>query len=531
AQSGGVGQQSSFFLRGFSSEISFQPDDGIRYNEPTTTKGQAQLEHLMITDIDRIEIIKGAQGGIWGANSAAGVINILTKQANEKLRIQGNIEYGSYATTRLGLHLSQKKGALSYSIGASQMKTDGFSAITPAGKNPKEYESDGYINQTLHAKIGYELSPSDSLTTQANFINATTQYDGYNSSFLPDPNSLGREIHQINRLGSLTYTHRLNPRDSVSATYLVSTFDKSDPLGWTTTFKGSNTQIALQGNYHYAENGLIVAGGDTIDSKDVINAKELDSRGLFLNNTNRFNHLVVTESIRHDTYSAFNNKTTGKIGAKYHFDDQTALSTNYATAYRAPSLAEMYGYGGNVNLQPETTVSFDTSLTLEHLTITYYHNTVDNLIQYVYNPSTWSGSNMQVAGTSILKGYEVTYKNEVLRDLTLDLGYNRLWAKNQNNQDLQRRAQETFRTGLDYYGIPKLHLGLNAHYIGKRYDDLAKTLQTGSYTVWGAVINYDPTDTLNVYLKGDNLTDKLYQEVNGYASAGRSLYVGINAKF
>jgi vitamin B12 transporter len=265
-----------------------------------------------------------------------------------------------------------------------------------------------------------------------------------------------------------------------------------------------------------------------LHSKDTVSSKELDSKGIFLTNTNYFENLILSESIRHDSYDTFEDKMTGKIGVKYNFTNDISISSNYGTAYRTPSLFELYaGYYGNANLLPETTKSFDISGVYKHFSATYYNNRVDNLIGS--NPSTYVYE--QVSGKSRLKGFELAYKNTVVEDLILDLGYNRLWAKNQNNQELQRRAKDTFRGALDYYGIAKMHVGLNAHYIGSRYDDLTQTKQTGRYTLWGAVVNYDATENLSFYLKGDNLSDKLYQEVDGYGAAGRSLYVGLNARF
>ncbi len=99
-QSGGIGQTSSFFLGGMSAEHTLVLVDGVRYNDPTVTNGYALLDHLMISDIERIEIIKGAQSGIWGADAAAGVINIITKKPNEKQTLTLNLEAGSFDTKK-----------------------------------------------------------------------------------------------------------------------------------------------------------------------------------------------------------------------------------------------------------------------------------------------------------------------------------------------------------------------------------------------------------------------------------------------
>lgn len=523
-QNGGIGQSSSFFQRGFSSENTVVMIDGIRYNDPTTNKAQAQLEHLMVNDIERIEIINGAQSGVWGANAVAGVINIITKQPTQELQMGGTLEYGSYATTKIGGNVTQKVGALSYYVGVNQLKTKGFSAKTPSGAKPTDYEADGYTNQTFNAKLGYDLTASDALRTQFTFIDAMSQYD----NTLPSDDN--REIHQINKFGNIGYRHNFNADDFIDATYAISVFDKNDPLGYTKTFTGTNKELNVQGTYHYAKNSFVLVGANTLASKNTISAKELDSSGLFITNTNRLENLIVTESIRHDSYDTFNDKTTGKVGAKYFFTHDLSLSSNYGTAYRTPSLYELYdSYSGNINLQPETTDSFDISVQYKHLSATYYDNTVNNLIEYT------TGYN-NVNGNSTFQGYEVRYNNTFAEVLMFDLSYNKLFAKDKNGHYFTRRPSDTLKSSLSYYPTEKLMLGTTASYIGARPDLDYSTFpytpkETGRYTLWSAVANYTITPAVTIYLKGENLTNKLYQEVYGYGTAGRSVYAGLNAKF
>lgn len=528
AQSGGLGQQSSFFQRGFSASNTVVMIDGIRYNDPTATQGQAQLEHLMVNNIERIEIINGAQSGVWGANAVAGVINIITKKATEKLSLGGNLEYGSYATTKIAADVSQKIRSLSYYIGVNQLKSDSFSALTPKEKNPEDYEADSYRNQTLNAKLGYDLTSSDTLFGQFTFINAKVQYDAYNQ-----PNSSANEIQQINQLGNIGYRHKFNALNYIDVTYSITEFDRNDPLGNTKTFEGTNKEFNLLGNFHYMDNAFVVFGVNTLDSKNIINSKELDSKGVFFSNTNHFDALILTESLRHDRYDSFNDKTTGKIGAKYFFTEDIFLSSNYGTAYRTPSLFELYAPTyGNATLQPETTKSFDATFEFKNLSFTYYNNLIDNLIGF--NPSTYV--NEQVIGKSRLKGYEIRYNNTFGDTLSLNISYNKLFAKDKNGDYLIRRPHESARGSLTYTPTSKLSLGTTLNYIGTRLDTdyntwPATTIQTGRYTLVGAVINYNLTDSTTFYLKGENLTDKLYQEVNGYGTAGRSVFTGLNARF
>lgn len=522
-QNGGIGQTSSFFQRGFSSDNTIIMVNGIRYNDPTTTKGQAQLEHLMISDIERIEIINGAQSGIWGANAVAGVINIITKEATEKLRMNATTEYGSYATTKLSADASQKLGKLSYYLGFNRLSTKGISAATPRSKNPEEYEADGYINHTFNAKLGYDLTSADTLSGQFTYISAASEYD-YSTS---QPNSGDYKLHQNDRLGNITYRHHFGNGDFINATYAMTSFNKNDPLGYTgyKTFQGYNKELTVHGTYHYLPNSFIVSGINTLDSKNTLNGKELDSKGIFFTNTNQFQKLIVTESLRRDTYDLFDHKTTGKIGAKYFFSDEMSLSTNYGTAYRTPSLSELYGYGGNTALKPETTKSIDATLQYDALSVTYYDNTVTNLIEYRY-PAGYNN----VIGNSTFRGYELRYAEDFQKILSVDLSYNRLFAQDKNSQYLHRRANESAKASLMYYPNPQCSLGTNANYIGTRYNELAQTIQTGRYTLWNIVANYAITPSITLYLKGDNMTDKRYQEVDGYGALGRTFYIGMNAR-
>lgn len=138
-------------------------------------------------------------------------------------------------------------------------------------------------------------------------------------------------------------------------------------------------------------------------------------------------------------------------------------------------------------------------------------------------------------GESRIKGIELNYSNEVYADTVLSFNYTYLQAKDDEDENLQRRAKKTLKVAIDYYGINKLHLNLNANYVGDRvqyaYGTHTVNAETGNYTLWNTVVNYEINKGLSTYLKVDNITDKYYQTVDGYATAGRSAYVGLNYKF
>lgn len=525
-QSGAIGQQSSFFMNGFSSGNTLVLIDGVKYNDQLGTEGQAQLEHLMISDIEQIEIIKGAQSGTWGANAVAGVINIITKKATKDLKINANTEYGTYNTKKIGVNISQKIDKLSYYLGANYIKTDGISAKTPIGKNPEDYENDGYINKTINTKLGYAINNNDEVRLNLIDIYAKVKIDR------TTPNDMLDEVTQKNRLYKIILQHNFDNKNYIETSYSKSNFKKEDPYVppfWgQSVIQGYNEDMSVNTKISYLDNSFILVGLNKQNSEDEINKKEMKSKGIYLTNSNIIDKFIITESLRRDNYDLFEDKTTGKIGAKYSFTNDLSFDINYGTAYKTPSLNQLYtAFYGNVDLKPETTKSTDMSVEFKHIKLTYFDNKVTNIIGF--DPISYV--NEQVLGTSKLKGYEISYKNEIMQELLFDIKYNHLSAKDKDGKDLARRIHDSFKLGLDYYGVDKFHFGVFANYVGERFDDTAKTKQTGKYTLLNTVANYEVNKNLKTYLKVDNLTYKLYQEVDGYGTMGRTITVGLNATF
>lgn len=550
SQSGGIGQQSSFFLGGLSSGNTLVMIDGIKYNDQLGTEGQAQLEHLMISDIEQIEIIKGAQSGIWGANAVAGVINIITKKATKEFKANANIEYGTYNTKKIGTNISQKLDRLSYFIGANYIKTDSISAQTPRGQNPQNYESDEYINKTLNGKFDYKITDQDNFKFNITHIDATAKYDAYGT-----PNAIQNELTQKNKLYKLALLHNFDDQSYLQGSYAKTNFKKEDPMGYTKKFQGNNEESTIDGKIAYADNAFVLVGMTNQQSENEITNKQLKSNGYYITNSNNINNLILTESLRYDKYDLFNDAITGKIGAKYNFDNQIVLSGNLSSGYKTPSLAQI-SYNATKNLQPEKTKSSDITFEYKYLKLSYFQATTTGFIDWKdptsYNPalatydSNWNliadantyGDDYyyNTSGKSKFKGFEVGYHNEIFETLLLGLAYNKQIAKDKDGKEMSRRIKESLKLNLDYYATSQLHLGVEGQYIGQRNDLDYNTnpytpIQTGKYTLINTVINYEIKPSFNTYLKINNLTDKLYQEVDGYGTMGRTIAVGLNATF
>jgi len=518
---GGLGKSTSLFLRGFDSKRILVLIDGVRYNDISNSIEGVSLEHLMVNQIEQIEVIKGAQSGIWGSEASAGVINIITKKAPLGTTTDAHVEYGSFSTKKYGADLSHKSDNYEFKIGANKVVSDGFTSYAKRGADIDNYEDDAYENRTLNLQAGYHFDGDNKIQIAHTDIDAYSQYDNYSS----DSSKSYTKKEKLSQISfeniSSIFTTKLHANRS--------TFKRDYSDG--STFDGRENEYGITSEIRYANDDFVLIGGDykSFEHLNQLNKKFTD-KALFATNSNTLmERLILTESLRTDNYDAFNDKTTGKIGVRFNIDSDIYLSSNYGTGYNVPTLYQLYdGTYGNPILKSENTRSYDISLGYNGFEITYFLNRINNMIDYDFTTSAYNN----IDGTSTLKGFELSYKKEVGEDTLVSCNYTRLSAKNQREETLRRRAKENFKFGVDYYGISNIHIGVNGEYVGTRYDqENNQGAQTGRYTVANAVVNYDLSDTIRIYGKIDNITDKYYQSVNNYATSPRAYYVGLEVSF
>jgi vitamin B12 transporter len=532
-QSGGLGQTSSFFMQGMSAEHTLVMVDGIRYNDPTVTNGYALLETLSISNISRIEIITGAQSGIWGSDAAAGVINIITnKESTHNLNL--NIEAGSFNTRKLNVAISDKDEHKYINLNVSSITSDGFTAIKPKDKDINDFEDDGYKNHTIAARFGFNINDNNKIDLSHSIINAKGDYD---NSFAVDSANDDASTYKTNNTYSKLNYHNTNKLGSLDIYKKMSLFDREVGEG---VYKGNTSEIGVKAQLNYNKNSFVILGADQknqeLESSYSALKGDYKSNGLFITNSASYNGFIpgdtiFTQSLRIDRFDKFEDKATGKIGIKHHFHTIQGLTSaiNYGTAYKAPSLYNLYAQfgAGNINLIPEDIKTIDFSLKYKTLSLKFFKSEIEDEILY----SNTSFSYIQSQGESQYKGYSIGYKDTLFKTLLLSANYANQSAKDKDGNDLKRRIAQSGKLVINYFGIKKFNFGVDLNYIGERYDDDKKTQQTGKYTLMNAVVNYKLNKSINTYVKINNLTNKQYQEVEGYASSPRAYYVGLNAKF
>ena len=541
---GGIGQTTNVYVRGFDSKRVLVLIDGIRYNDVSSLSG-APFEHIMVSDIAQIEVIKGAQSGIWGADASAGVINIITKKAQKGLHFGVAQEFGSFNTAQTQANISYKNDKFYVKANHSSINTKGFSAVAPRNSNLDTLEDDGYNNKSTNLQAGFQINETNKIDFTHIVNDSKTQADAYdNATFAFNPNSQ-YDVQSKTKLSSVNFNH-IDSFNEVDIFAKKSTFSRYYPQSsFSPNFDGETNEYGLTSKIPYGKEHFVVWGGEykSFEHKNSID-KKYNNKALFITNNNKFEGLLggttlLTQSIRQDNYNKFENKTTGKIGLKHIHSNIEGLSTsaNYGTAYNVPTHYNLFDpFSGNTNLTPEDTKGYDVSIEYKDLKLTYFNNTIKDMIDYQANfdaDGNFLGGNYQnVIGDSKLKGVEVAYQTTITDDVLLSLSYTNTDAKDTQGKTLARRAKENAKFGIDYYGVEDLHLGINGAYIGERYDRANEQgQQTGKYTVANFTANYEVDKHMSIYGKVNNITDKYYQTIDGYASSPRAVYAGMKLTY
>jgi len=531
---GGFGQTTSVYLRGMNSKNTLILIDGVRYNDVTSLNGEAQFSQIVLDNVERIEVIKGAQSGIWGADASAGVINIITKNPQKK-SISFLFKGGNYNTKQLNLTVADRIGAFDYLLTLSHFDTDGLSAAEPGQSSPDYgrrgddlgFEKDPYRNTTYNLKLGYDISKHDRIEASLIAINADVHFDSFNNGKSVDALDGTYTVNTIkNRFYHVEY-QRSDGENQAKLFYNVSTFNRTQFNG----YSGHVKEVAFQDRFDYiqdafAQVGVGYQGFHQGISGGTYSGKKYSNRYLFLSNYNQLfdGKTILSEAIRYDNYSSFDNKLTYKVGVKQYLYQDLYLSGNYGTGYNVPTF---FNLSINPDLQPESTKGYDIAFSFRGLKVGYFNQKIDDLSDYDY--STWKY--YKVNGTSKCEGIEASFTQSLFEEGQINLGYTHLIKAKNSTNDLARRAKDMLNYSLSWYPTDEYTININGTYVGKRYDNSAKKVQTGKYNVTNFVLLYNFTEGYTTEIEFRNIFDRFYQEVDGYGTAGRSIYVGIRAKY
>ena len=259
-RNGGLGGTTSVRLRGMDSKRTLVLIDGIRYNDVTSSSG-APFAHLTVENIAQIEVLKGAQSGIWGADASAGIINIITKKAQSGVHGSLLAEVGSFKTKKYGVTLSSTTQNYNFKVSHNVVDTEGFSALAPQGTDLDTLEDDGYKNKTTTLSLGYNINETNKIKLAHTIIDAQGEYDTFGQ---PDSKAYS---NTKDTFSSINFNH-IDSFNEVNIYAKLSKFDREftapDFSGVVTTspFDGEVKEYGLTSKIPYNTKDFVLVGAE-----------------------------------------------------------------------------------------------------------------------------------------------------------------------------------------------------------------------------------------------------------------------------
>lgn len=529
---GGLGKQTSLFLRGAGSNQLLVLIDGVRIG--SATAGLPALQDLPVEQIERIEIVRGPHSSLYGADAIGGVIQIFTRRDQGGLQPRAMAGIGSNNLREASAGIGQGGERGWFGADFAFLRTDGINACDGtaegwgAGCFADEPDRDGYRNRSASLRGGGK--PGEAWTLEGSALRAEG-YNHYDGSWA----NYSETVQQV-------FSGKLRFAPSASAALQATvgrSYDDSDDYGATGFVGGLETrrdQATLQGDFVLREGHRLTAGLDWLDDHITgTTAYDVDSRentGVFAEYQGRFGPQQLQAGLRNDDNGQFGSHTTGNLGWGWHFDGGVLLSARYSTGFRAPSFNDLYyPYYGNPDLRPEESESLNVGVSGGgegwRWTADVFENRVDDLISF--DSATFLPGNID---TARLRGGELTVATAIAGwDLAAQYSHvdprNRSEGPN-HGKLLPRRARDTGRIDLDRR-FDAFALGASVNAAAGRYDDAANSVRLGGYATFDLRFEYALHADWTVQARVTNLFDRDYELVDWYNQPGREF--GLNLRW
>jgi vitamin B12 transporter len=557
-QSGSRGNAASVFIRGAESDHVLVLIDGVEVN--STTLGAFNFAHLATDNVERIEILRGAGGTLYGSQAIGGVINIVTKKGHGPLEAGLSLEGGNGWTHRQMMTLRGGAGKFGYSLSASRIETQGFRSV-----------NDDYRNLATSARLDYQLTEQASLKGIFHFVkNDLGLFNSNNFASQPDPNA--REA-STQYLGKLEWEHRIlgNWDYRISGSVFKEHIKDSDDVDGCTffgfpcdsrtrdRFRPRSDTAEFQTNYRFEDFSTTTFGVEykrrSASTSQGID-KAIRNMGYYLQEQLQFldRRLMIIPGIRLDDNQSFGAAWTPSFSAAYRFRETgTKLKAGYAQGFKAPTLNELFfppAFGcpafGNPDLRPEKSwelnVGAEQDLLGERVKVgaTYFHREVKDLIEGRPIPGDPFGCFRAVnVGKARFDGVEWTLGVKLLPSLAANANYTYLDWDTADGK-LRRRPRHRGSVGLNYLH-DNWNLNLSANLVGRR-DDFRAAFPFGDLSKPGYVKldlassyalpwNGPEVKKLELFGKIENLLNKKYQEADGFSARPLNFLLGIRGTF
>jgi vitamin B12 transporter len=548
-QSGGPGAVTSIFIRGTNSNHVKVLVDGIDVSDPSNPNATFDFGQFLTQDIERVEVLRGPQSGLYGSDAIGGVINIITKSGAGPTQFAASVEGGSFETFNQNAAVRGADDQISYSFNVEHL----HSAATPVTPldllAPGEARIDDYYdNLTASTKLALNVSPdldfgvvgrytdthlrfsTEDYTANGDFPSAqqsqtvTTAYYGRAFGHLVSFDGF------LDQTAGVDYTRNrtTNVSPDIPDSYDIGNRVKLD---WRGALKFSDAHTLLLGAEHaHDEISEPFSAGISIDS----GYAELQSK---------FDQQFFSAiNVRYDNNNRFGSKVTYRIAPTYVIADTgTKFKASVGTGFKAPTLTDLFqnfpqfDFFANPNLKPESSIGFDLGIEQTLLSdsvqggVTYFHNRLHDLITTAASGTTYA--NVDEATTQGVESF-LSYRPWTALTLRVDYTYTEA-TDDVLQQELLRRPKNKASLNADWKASSAFSFNATLLYVGTWIDgnrDFSiPRLRAPGYTTASIAGSYDLTPQFKLLARIQNLLDRHYEDPVGFLQPSFGVFAGVRA--
>jgi vitamin B12 transporter len=550
-RSGGFGKTSSLSIRGANGNQVQVLVDGVRVKSPTL--GQVDLSDLAPDLIERIEVVRGPQSTLYGADAMGGVVNIITKRGRGPLAATVEGGLGNRDTFYARGTASGEWKILDYAVSGSHLESNG------------QFKNDGTDQGALNARLGLSL-PGD---THLSFVARWNRNDtDLPVKFvccgpLPVKPLIDVNAQQQSESLLLSLEGRTRPVPWWESRVRLSRFENStgfqdalDPgydfdffsasqirierreAEWVNAFHIGRWSTSTIGLEYREEEGRNRSSFSSFEA-------QIDTRSLFFEQQIRIlERLFLSAGFRIEDHSQFGTETTGRGGFSYVLKSWgTRFHGSAGTGFRAPTLNDLFFPDfSNPDLKPEKSLSWDVGVEQRlwneriRLGLVYFKNEFDNLIRFVPTAVFPFTAAVNVARARA-QGIEFTGAVDILSNLVATVTYTFTESEDlDTGRMLVREPRHRWHVGLTWEPLPRLSLWVQVHTSSRQFESEAVGENRGHTRVdtggtFRLLGKHGWLQSLELTARIQNALDEDYAEVRGFPALGIQALAGLRARF
>jgi vitamin B12 transporter len=557
-RNGGPGATTSLNIRGAETQHTVVLIDGVKLNDPSSTQGGFNSGNLLVGDISRIEILRGAQSTLWGSQAIGGVVNIVTADPTAPFTSSADVEVGARKTGYVRGGVGGATDKVVWRLAGGYYTTDGFSAYKTGT------EKDGYQNAGASGRVRVQLTDTVSAEVRSVYSRGKNDFDG----FAGDSAEFGRtkELVVYSGLNFALLDGRFNNRVGYAYTDTDrANYNPARSVPMTFDSAGKNKRWEYQGVFAVTDTWIASFGAESEHARMRTRSPTV-AQPLMPFRTGKVGvdsvygqlqaevvpGLTLTAGLRYEDHDTYGSHTLGQASVAWALNEgNTVVRASFGQGFRAPGLYELYSEYGNLNLSPEDFDSWDAGIEQRFLggkaraSATWFHREADNEIRFfscvsAADPLCAPGgvsrfgyyNNVQKTKA---QGLELIGELKPITGLTFTGNYTYTDAESNSGankgKQLTRRPKTMANLSATYRWPVGLTTTVAARHVGKTYNNDANTQVVASYTTVDLRAAYPLKDGLEVFGRVENAFDKDYQTILNYGTPGRGAFVGLRARF